>query len=1783
MRFAYVDRTKGSLNYRLTLKRFGRIAIKTLLWIIGSVIGLILLLFVVIRIPTVQNYVVRQVTSYLENKIKTPVRIANVSLDLPKMLVLEGVYFEDQSRDTLLSGERIRVDISMLKLLNNTVEIGRIDLQGVTAKINRTLPDSTFNFDYIIKAFVNEQEKPAQADSTAPMKFDIDRVNLNQIRFVYRDDVVGMAAEVNLNHLDTRIKTFDLAGNMRFGIPRININGLQGSVRQWAVADPEDAPDVEDFGITDAAETALLPELDFETFNLAAIDFAYTDEASAMDTRFRIDKLLARLNKLDLNGEFVDIREIDLDGSASRIFFGQTVSPSTSAASTEQGEPVNWRVQAASIRIANTDFAFEDANQPRIAKGFDYGNIGITGFQGELADLYYSADTIRGRVSGIRASDHSGFTLNRLQADFVYTNQGAELDNLYAETPHTRVRDYIKVAYPSLETITEQLGSIEVSADIKESHLGMEDVLYFVPDLDTMEIMKPLLTHTLHINTTISGRVDDLEIPNIELRTLDKTRVAARVQIKGLPETEHLHIDLDLEELVSGKADLDRLIAPSLLPDSINFPDDVRLAGTFNGGLNGFQTDMQLETSMGGASVDADYRVDAGTRDTVYDAQISIMDIDIGQLMRMDTLLGKLSFAAHAKGTGLDPSTAVAGIEGKLISLEAMGYRYTDIGITAVAQSGDINASISSEDPNVDFTLDAHADMRGQYPRVNINLMMDSINLKNLNLLEEEFRYHGRLIADLQTADIDHLNGTIDIVNSSIAYNAERYTLDTVRLRAVAQDSSNLLQLRSEFLNAHMIGNFKLSELGASVQDIVAAYYQPDSIAPVFEYAPQRFDFSAQFTRSHFIRGLLPELTAMDDITLDGSFNSEEKRLLVKATAPQVVYAGTTIDQVGFDINTFDSTLYYTVLINRIGFGNVELVNTLLSGTIVKNQLDFGLWIKDNADKERYHLGMALNVDAGNFLFILKEDGLMLNYEQWQVEPQNRIFFGNDGLLAHQFILSNNGQEMTLQSQDSTRNAPLDLVFNNFRIETFSKILESEVLDMGGGINGSATVSRLDASPVFVSDITIDRFYLGNDTVGDINLKVNNERENVFAADISITGNGNDVKLTGDFISPPDRDAQLDFTLNVNPLSMRTLEAFSLGYLRNTTGAVNGKLAITGSPNQPRINGALLFDQASLNVAMLNATFNIDEQSIVFNDKGLRFNKFRLEDSVGNAAVLNGAVNTTTYSDFEFGLTLVANDFQVLNSSQQDNDMYYGKLFISSNLRIQGDMNNPKVSGTLRVNDDTNVTFVMPNDDPGMVDRQGIVRFVDRSDTVRANVFAKVDSLKHTELAGVNLSVNVSTDKNAVFTIVIDPGSQDALTVQGEAELNAGMDPSGDITLNGTYTVEKGNYSFSFGPVKRVFQFRQGSTLSWTGDPMDARLDITAVYNLKAPTLELVQNQIGSGQPNLYKQRVPFNVNMHITEQLFQPQLRFDIDLDEDNAMISQDVAGKVNTGLTQLRENESEMNKQVFSLIVLGRFMAANPFESLSGGGGAEAIARNTVSSFLSGQLNRLAGDLIQGVEFDFSLQSEQDYTTGSGQNRTDLNVGVSKMLFNDRMKVSVGSNFELEGNARPGEQTTNIAGDIAVDYQLSEDGRYIARAYRKNQYQVTLQGQFVETGLGLIISMDYDRFREIFNRQDAYADEFDTESRRFRRRWDVERMETDSAYRDSVRKVIIDSLQRNDPEFRERLQERRQEEQNRQTLNGPQENRMPLTSPSGQKNVAIRDDQDENASQEEGGDNGQ
>jgi Family of unknown function (DUF490). len=227
----------------------------------------------------------------------------------------------------------------------------------------------------------------------------------------------------------------------------------------------------------------------------------------------------------------------------------------------------------------------------------------------------------------------------------------------------------------------------------------------------------------------------------------------------------------------------------------------------------------------------------------------------------------------------------------------------------------------------------------------------------------------------------------------------------------------------------------------------------------------------------------------------------------------------------------------------------------------------------------------------------------------------------------------------------------------------------------------------------------------------------------------------------------------------------------------------------------------------------------------------------------------------------------------------------------------------------------------------------------------------------------------------------------------------------------------------------------------------------------------------------MYLQRMPFEVQLKLTGELMKPEIGFDIVLPEDrNFRVPNDVISVVTTRLAQIRQEPNEMNKQVFALLLLNRFVTENPFQSSGPGITAEGFARQSASKLLAEQLNNLAAGLIEGVDISFDVNSYDDYSSGNALTRTDLNVNLSKRLLNDRLQVTVGSNFELEGGTQANEQASNLIGNLSAEYRLSKDGRYMLRAYRKNEYQGIIDGYVIETGVGFVITLDYNRFRNLF-----------------------------------------------------------------------------------------------------------
>ncbi|RKR82298.1 autotransporter translocation and assembly factor TamB [Mucilaginibacter gracilis] len=1658
------------------MEKFGRLALKTLLWIIGVVIFLVVLVLVLIQVPAVQNYAKDKAVNFLQGKIKTKVKIDRLSIDFPKMIVLQGVYFADQKGDTLLAGDKLKVDIAMLQLLHKKVVVDEINLEGITANITRT-PDSLYNYSYIMKAFMSGQkEEPKPADTTSTLKFSLDKVILDKINIKYKDAISGNNVAFLLGHFDTRIKDFDL-DKMKFNIPKITLSGFDANIIQ-APAGPQ---------VAAAPDTATKP-LNL-TLNLGTIDFSKINVAyQGGDTKTKVNlgRLLVEMDKIDLKNQNVVVKNIQLENTNGMLSLlkPQNVQKAvvkaikkadTLMASAQSGK--SWSLVLNKMSLVNDNIKFDNEAQKAMPKGLDFGHMDIHNLNADAQDISYDATKIAGRINAFTFSDKSGLKVEKFHTTFLYGEKQSYLNDLYLQTPYTVLQDQVQIAYKSQADMTKNLGELRVHANLNGSKLGLRDVLILMPTMATMEPFKSSPNAAFKINGKVNGQVNNLDIPTLEITGLSNTHIKASATLKGLPNMNIVYFDVKINDFTTSAADINKLAPAGSIPSSFRVPATINVKGTFKGGIKNFTTNLNLHTSDGNLTAIAGLNTSKGGMS--YTADLKADNLNAGRLLKQEKNVGNITLTAKVKGSGTNLKTAVAQFSADVVSADIRGYRYQNLVMSGKANRGIITTVARMKDPNISFALNAKANVTKKYPSINMTLNVDSINLQKLHFAKDDMRFHGKLIANIATADPDYLNGDIKLTNIQLVNKGQLIRMDSVLVIATANADSSTMRLKTDMLTAHLAGKYKLTEIAPALQDVVNKYFNtsPANAKTVkVKYSAQQFTFEAKLVKTPLFKQFVPDLKQLDPVIIKGSFDSQAGKLVVDASAPRVVYGTNSINNLKFNINT-NNALNYSLTADQIKASQVNLLFASITGNAQNNKLTTSLQIRDAGKKERYRIAGVLSTTDGEFSFSFLQNGLLLDYTQWAVNASNALQFGNKGIMANNFTISNANQILSVNTSPQQYNGPLNVDFKNFKIETITKLADQSSLLVGGVINGTANVTNLNKSATFTSDINITDFNFKSDTLGNVALKVNNQTANAFAANVAITGKGNQVNLDGYYYTDK---SSFDMNLNIANLNLKSVEGFTFGNMKQASGAINGKLKITGTTDAPAVRGDINFDNAAFNVSMINSYYKLPKETITFNDDGILFRDFTLVDSAGNKAIIAGTIYTKTYKDYKFGLDITADNFRVFNATQADNKLYYGQVYINSRIKVRGDMNKPIVDGTLKINDKTKLTVVLPQSDPGVEERKGVVEFVDKKKIIADSVFkGKLDSLKRSSLTGLDVAMNITVDKNADFTIVVDEANGDVVHIKGDTQLALGIDPSGKTSLTGTFTVNEGSYDLSYLTINRKFTFKQGSTITWQGDPTSATLDLTAIYIANVAPIDLVDNQLtDESQRTMYKQKLPFNVQLTLKGELLKPDITFGIVLPANtNYNVSADVLSTVNNKLDQLRQDPNELNKQVFAVLLLNHFIGDNPLQSQAGGEGIEGQVRSSVSSLLSDQLNQLAGNLIEGVNLNFALQSGTDYSSGTAQNRTDLNVGLSKQFLNDRLTVSVGNNFNLEGQ-QANEKATNIAGDISVGYKLSKDGRYMIRAYRKDQY-IVVQGQVVETGVGFSLTVDYNRFSQIFRRK--------------------------------------------------------------------------------------------------------
>ncbi|MGK7395569.1 MAG: translocation/assembly module TamB domain-containing protein [Candidatus Cyclobacteriaceae bacterium M3_2C_046] len=1641
-------------------------------WIIVSVLGLILLVFVALQFPPVQNILSQKAEQFLQKKLPTKVRIGGIGLDFFNAVSLKDIYIEDLDQDTLLYADQIEVAIDYFGLLRSEIDVAEIDVDQLTGHISRPANDSAFNFNFIIEAFSSDSTQTSQTTDTtsSPWTFSLGELNLMDVYFTYEDQLTGNLFKIKLGQLQLEMDQLDLQNN-EYLVEQINLKNTSGYFGITKLVPPD----------TTSSDAAPI-NLGLNELLLTEVQFEYENQPARQSMQFGLEQAELRAQQFDLSRQIIDLNKFELENThfayiQNRVSLEDSVELAQFNqkyySSTDDEYTPPWQITAEGLEISNSAIQLVNHNYEPIPQGIDFNHLNIHDLDLVLDQVKYEGLDISARIEQFNFSEQSGFTLEKFTAGLSIDSTQARLEDLDLVTGHSHLQRLMEIQYQSFETLGENIGDIGLNLDLNDTRIGVQDILYFAPDMANMPPFEGNTLMSIKLNTRLTGQVSDLSIHNLRISTLGNTILSTNGFVKGLPQTDDLYLDFPDIQLVSTDDDLGQLFLPDSIRQQYNIPARLNVNASFTGSLKDFSSKLDFNSSLG--DVLAEFDLEAGDQ---YRGMVQVDSFQLGTFMRNDTVYGPVSLQVSVDGQGFQPDTMNTHVDLLIKSAEYQKYTYDSLTLEGDFKDYVFNGTVAYKDENLHFDLDGAISLNPEDPRYEFTLDVTGADLHDLNLVSSNLVFRGVLKADLTGNNLNTMNGDVGIRNVLVIKNGESYRVDSLLFASLNEEGKTDLSLESDILSATFTGNVNIGDLVPVMERHISNYYTlHDKTAYADTLRPQNFEFEIDLKNPEILTEvLIPPLDTLIPGQITGSFNSIENNLEVNILIPKLIYSGIEIDTLTFYANSDQDQLNYALSLSDIIVSGYEIRNFAVVGQILEDQIETRLQITDEDREEKYAMGGVFKSIADEYRFTFDPPEILLNYNNWNVADSNYFAFGGN-LMTENMIISRDEKQIAINTQVSP-DSILQIAFDNFNLRTLSNVFVQTDSLVVGLVNGQVEFDQ--TASTFTSDITINDLVIRNGLLGDLELVAQRTSQGVFEIDASVTGNQNDIQVNGNYTVQQEA-GQLDFEVDLNNMNLNAFEGVMQGIVSDLNGAIEGNLQLSGTTSNYNLDGNISFEQANFTVDYLKAPFSVNDERIVFNQQGISFNNFTLQDNNNNDAVLDGMVYTDDYRDFNFDLSFEAEDFMALNTTRKDNEMYFGKVVMDALVQITGSMNQPDISLDLVVEEETSLTYLVPESETGEIQMEGLVRFIDRDNNLSSIIVEAqkqdYDTLA-AELTGMDLNANIEIDQNAELKIIIDNAAGDFLRMQaGASNLSLNIDPVGNINLTGVYEIYEGVYQLTFYDlVKRSFNIQQGSSIRWTGNPLDAIIDITAIYTVDTSPQGLIRADAGlsAQQTRQLNKRLPFQVHLGMEGNLMTPEIGFEIELAEE---ATGTLANQARSMLASLNKQDSELNKQVFALLILQRFIQDNPLDTE--GGGIASTARSSVSKILTQQLNRL-GENIGGVQLSFDVQSYEEYETGQG--RTELEVALSKNLFDDRLSVQVGGNIDIEDGSGQRQQqqndVTNYIGDIQIQYKLTEDGRFLLEFFREDAYETMIEQEIMRTGIGIIFTRDYNKLEQLFTK---------------------------------------------------------------------------------------------------------
>jgi hypothetical protein len=266
-----------------------------------------------------------------------------------------------------------------------------------------------------------------------------------------------------------------------------------------------------------------------------------------------------------------------------------------------------------------------------------------------------------------------------------------------------------------------------------------------------------------------------------------------------------------------------------------------------------------------------------------YSGKIASTNFNLGQFLN-DPKIGQISFSGEVVGKGFKWNTLSANLDAKISELVYNNYPYKNILAKGSLDNKVFNGDFSINDSNALLSLNGIVDLSEKIPKFNFLANAGKVNLKELNLINENYSLTGKFDLDFSGSNIDNFLGRAKIIDGAFIKDGKSIAIDSVILNSTYNNGVKNLSIKSRELEGSLNGEFKVNELPDAFMLFLNKYYPSYINAPTRIVSDQAFTFSFRTNYiTEFVNLIDSNLAGFNDSEIKGQLNTKENILELNA------------------------------------------------------------------------------------------------------------------------------------------------------------------------------------------------------------------------------------------------------------------------------------------------------------------------------------------------------------------------------------------------------------------------------------------------------------------------------------------------------------------------------------------------------------------------------------------------------------------------------------------------------------------------------------------------------------------------------------------------------------------------------------------------------------------------------------------------------------------------------------------------------------------------------------